>query len=244
MKRLAAICALLTLAVVLCSFQLPQGGVTAQSSGGGGKSFARSQFVDTTNSCPSTGTTCTIPVAATAATHLGAIYCGVKQPSVWISSVSGAGTWAEPAGTQNYYTTAGDSISGAYNLTETAGTTSIVVTFSATLITQPNCSYIDYTVTGGTAVFDTSGAATQSAHTTALPGVTLTLTGAGANELVLQAQTYGVPTSISGGSPAYGNFQDPWYVATADSINTTSGAAPTWNYAAPDFANTSAMAFK
>jgi hypothetical protein len=211
----------------------------------GGTTFTKVQIVSGASFCLASTLTCALTVSSTCSGCVGVLMADNPSPYL-ISSVSGAGTWVVPAGCRNNYAGANTAVSCAYNLSETSGVTTIIVTWNGDTAGKPGLFYLEYSWTGATPALDTTGAATQAGGTTPLPGVALTLSGS--KDIIVQAQGYTVPTSITGGSPAYGNFLTDAAAANilsiADSENTASGVAPNWNYSSNSYANTNAIAIK
>jgi hypothetical protein len=226
-------------------------GVISPGAAAAGTTFTFSQIssISGNSGCPNTGTTCSITVTSTCNTCVGVLWASSNQASTFITSVSGAGTWAEPAASQLYYAGATMSISAAYNLNETSGVTSLTLTFGATLTTRPEIFFVEYSWTGTTPTFGSCKAQSNgggSGNTNPIPGEALTIS---ANSVIVQTTAYGgsTPTSISGGSPAYGHFQTATPInnmSIADSENTSSGTAPNWNYGGNSFGATGACAIQ
>jgi hypothetical protein len=98
-------------------------------------------------------------------------------------SGSGDGTWVTAAGSLATDTTAGR-VECAYNLDATGGATSITCNHSTT--TTIVCFFFEFTRTGSSATFDTSGAIDNSTACTSCTGVALTL-GTSNNYVLIQA---------------------------------------------------------
>ena len=194
-----------------------------------GGTFAKTHIVSSSG-CATNTNTCAITVAATVAGRIGVIMAGLPNGNGSISSISGAGTWASPAGCDAYWSAHGQSVACAYNLSETSGATTITVTWSTS---SPGLSvgftYFEYSYSGASVSYDTSGNRAETVSGNPRNGVTLTLSGT--NDVIVQSQIWISASSV--GSP-YGNFT-AFAGSTgdaADNENTASGTAPSWTYSA------------
>lgn len=169
-------------------------------------------------------TTCVIPLTQPVAAGDTLIFWAATQNSVTISSISAGGTFVHCS---NCAQTSG-LLDGGYVLVATAATTSITVTFSGAT-GGGDAGVYDWKWSGSTVTFDSSGGTpVTSSGASTFPGQTLTLSGS--HDAILQA---GVAAQIvSSVSSPYGNtvFDSGGIFGwgLADSLNTTSGAAPTW----------------
>jgi hypothetical protein len=209
-----------------------------------GTTFTLAHPVDS-HVCASGSQTCAFAVTSTCSGCVETFTTSVYQTgATYITGISGTG-WVEPAGCQNYYAAATDSVSCAYNLSAAASVTSYTVTFTASLTASANVMHAEYSWTGATPTYDNSGAITRSTSANPQSGIGLTLSGT--SDIIIQFQGYGgPPTSVSGGSPAYGNLTtgSATNLGWADSENTASGTAISWNYSGNQLANVGALAIK
>lgn len=163
---------------------------------------------------------------------------------VYLSSVSGCGTWTAPSGLRE---TGNDIyISAAYNLAPTNGCTSITVTMTGTVTSGTNqgavVSYWEINKTSGSWVNDTYGCTANSSGLYHVPGQTLTLNNTTANHVIFQtlADSGGVtgvtnyPWTMNGGSPSayYGSVAGLTgnFGSDVALLNTVDGSAPNWDY--------------
>jgi hypothetical protein len=183
--------------------------------------------------CTQSSNTCSISVSSTGSGNV--IVVGFSAGSITIpaqekiSSVSGGGTYTHPAGCAGYDSVAGRFTDCAYTLSSTSGATSITVTRNSTSGVNWYISVTELSFTSGPVSVDAIGVVDDTTAGTSQPGVGLTL--GGSNDAIVQIINGGAnETSISsptGASYSYSNFADHAGFATA--INTTTGAAPTWN---------------
>lgn len=166
---------------------------------------------------------CTITISSTAANHLGVLIVLNDNGNAadYLASVSGGGTWTVPAGCQNLGNAG--STSCGYNLSLTAGVTSLVLTFNVN--TGYEVQYWEYS-SGDTFLLDTTGTIVDNTGSAnPWPGVALTLSGS--NDVIVQGEVNFNSRAITVSSP-YGNLTSFGFYATADNENTNSGSAPQW----------------
>jgi hypothetical protein len=179
------------------------------------------------NAC-SAGTSCVVTVSSTGAGHLGVIMGHTNTGTVTITSVTGGGTWLEPAGC---HINGGGSIgaeSCAYTLSTTASVTSYTVNLSASSVSS--FIFYEYSWSGSSFALDTGasgglGTVSDGTSGTSLAGVGLTL--ACTKCIIVQ----GLSTSggnVTGVSTPYSNFQGTSFAGQADLENSNSGTAPTF----------------
>lgn len=192
---------------------------------------------------------CSITVGSTGSGHLLVMTAtndtGGVTP-VYITSVSGGGTWVIPAGCQSLQNLAG-SVSCAYVLASSSGTTSVSVGF--TTGTQFSLAFWEYSFSAGSTTLDQLGAGNDIS---ASPLSGITLTGLGTNDVIIQwivlGSTAAGPTAVSG---LYGHLLNNVgsstglnYSGYADLENTSSGAAPSWTVAIPQVSAAAAISFR
>lgn len=177
---------------------------------------------------------CTLTVPSTG-TGNGLIVQAMNTNGVSsISTVTGGGTWVVPAGC---HVTSGP-VGGqdaAYALSSSSGTTSVVITFSA----SPGDTalfYREVSWSGSSISFDVCGTASRASATTSA-GPTLTLTGTSYSIGQICSQDSGRPTSIT--SPYNTNFVNVndaaaslGFTAGTVALNQSAGTAPTWTLSA------------
>ena len=208
----------------------------------GGVPFAAGSFtllhVTTPVTTAACSTTCTVTVSSTTAGSLQVLTATTSDGNqAWVSSVSGAGAWSCPV--QDNFPALG-SVSGCYNLSSTAGVTTLTLTSTVSGDTY-NVRQWEYSFTGGPASLDSSATNANLTAGTTQTGITLTL--GGPRDVIVQwiVSTNG-PSSISGG---YGNFAaTASFGGWADLENTASGAAPTWTMPSSQTSMVAAMAFR
>lgn len=235
---------------LLCSFAFGQASVGGTAKVGGTATFGTSnpttttfthvQHVGTSNSCPNT-TSCTITVSSTCSTCVGIIF-GMQGVNVFISSVSGAGTWIVPAGCQLYNGGIVLATSCAYNLSETSGTTSLVVTWNGTNV-GGGLYYVETSWTGATPTIDTSGATFDGVSGGTQVGQALTLTGT--SDFIVQGiASQSSPSAITGSYLSLTTIGGGGDGGGAYIVNTSSGSAPTWTTGAATESVVNAIAIK
>lgn len=182
--------------------------------------------------------TCTVTVTSTTAGTLQVLMAATSDGNqAWVNAVSGAGNWSCPL--MDNLPGIG-SISGCYNLSSTAGVTSLTLT-STVSGDSYNVRQFEYSFTGGPASLDSIGTTANLTASTTAAGIALTL--GGARDVIVQSivSTNG-PTAISGG---YGNFAaQASYGGWADLENTTNGAAPNWTLPSSQTSLVGAMSFR
>jgi len=183
--------------------------------------------------CGTGASTCTIPVTSTGSGHV--IFIGLTSTiaSQTISSVSGGGTYTHPSSCAGSEAGTARSSDCAYTLSSTSGTTSIVVTRSATTIgawkvcaaevqSSVGVGSIDPAFPNGTSVSSTSA-------TTSAVGPALNPTGN--NPLNFQILSGGTPTAIN--QSYVGTFSTSAGCATL--INSAPTGGPTWTQGSQDY---------
>jgi hypothetical protein len=146
-----------------------------------------------------------------------------------ISGVSGGGTYPHPSECAGYDSTAGRFTHWAYTLSSTSNATTITVTRSSTNGVAWYISVTELSFTSGPLSVDAIGTVDDTTGSTSQPGVALTLRGT--NDAIVQIINGGANQTSVFSPPganysSYTNFAD--HCGFATSINTTSGAAPTW----------------
>lgn len=182
------------------------------------------------NDACAAGTSCV--VSGLSAIGTGRLLIGIA----WFSNasgqaaagVSGAGTWVHstsPSCSGANGSFASDSV---YILSTSAAAPTSITIFLAATATGWHAEVREYSFTAGPLTFDTCAGASDATCTSCL-GVGLTLTGA--NHVVVQ---YVNPAATcSAINLSYGNLNTNGAggVCSADLLNTTSGAQPTWTTA-------------
>ena len=176
-----------------------------------------------TSSCTASST-CVLTISSTGAGNAAVI---MGSGTYAIASVSGgSGTWVVPAGCQ---VSGGATLSCAYNLGLSSGSTSITVTWASTPAAGARLDYREFSTTGTSFTLDSGGSGglgtiTNGTASTTQPGVALTI--GGTVDVIVQQMNF------SGGTPSgvtvYSNFSGSSFTAAANLLNTTSGTAPTW----------------
>lgn len=170
---------------------------------------------------------------------LGDFFAPTGTPS--ITAISAGGTFAHPACDVRHSVTENVGASCGYVLSSTATAGPITVTYTNGNATSGDVAIaiLEYHSTAGPGVFDTASTVDDAASTSP-PGVALTLAGAG--EVVAQClSSAGTASAIT--SPYTSPAIFPSGYGFAGSINTASGAAPTWT-TTNHIAVGSALAFK
>ncbi len=206
-----------------------------------GNTFTQTQTPVFT-SC-SSAATCTLTVTSTGAGHLLVITAiQTSGAADFISSVSGGGTWVVPSGANTCQgsNAAVGAVSCAYVLSSSAGTTSVVITWSGTFAAF--ATFYEVTYSGGSVAVDKQDTAFNSSSSTSQPGPTLSITGT--SDAIFQSITLftGNVTAIDS---SYVNFHS--YVnfsGSANILNAASGTGPTWTLSASASAFVGAIAFK
>jgi hypothetical protein len=210
--------------------------------GGGPSSAGSFTAVQTvTGFTGSSVTTIDLTVAATGSGNLLVLQVKDSNGGNYVTSVTTgcSGAWVAPSSSQQ--SNSGNSVSGSYCLSSASGVTSITINFNNA---RPY-HYVFYEVSdtaGHTPSLDPSGGIGTSTYTSTTnpPGVALTLTGT--NDAIFQVIAVS-SGSVTGISSPYGNFNSLGGDGYGDSLNTTSGAAPTWTNATASIGSTSAFAF-
>lgn len=206
-------------------------------------SFTRVQKA-TNGACTSTSTTCSVTVSSTGSGHAIIVMERSQAASITISSVSGGGTYTQCTTCAGSQTQAATSTDIFYTLASTSGTTSITVTRSASGSAWA-CEVAEYSVTAGnTIAYDASNNVNDSTGAISQPGVALTL--GGTNDVITQAAGISSTQTINSVSSPY-TVLDPSPAATymfVESINTSSGSAPTFTLGASNRLEASALALK
>lgn len=220
-------------------------GVTFTVSGSGGGSSAGWAFVQDTviTTCKSGTSSCNININIMPTTAGTVWILRIHTPNnVTITSVSGGGgSWQLcPASSCHLFDsslTGGDNQDLAYNLSGTAGTTSVTVNLSGPAGSFFGGNFLEILPPpGSTASFDTAGTSTSSTCTTcAAPSLTLSGTDA-----VVQV--------LSGnGAAAWNSWSSPYmtdFAANGIGLNVSSGTGPTISVASPGGGDVTAIAFK
>jgi hypothetical protein len=171
-----------------------------------------------------TGTAVTIP--STASGNLGFLVATNNSGGAdYITAVTGAGTATCPSGANTIQLSNGlNAISGCYVLSTTSGVTSITVTSNAT--STYYLVWYEVHKSSGSITLDVQNNA--SGDTSSTPaGVALTL--GGTNDVIFQM--IAIFKTVSAVTSPYSSnaiFNGALQGAEAVSLNTSSGAAPTW----------------
>jgi hypothetical protein len=126
-----------------------------------------------------------------------------------------------------------------YTLSSKSGYSVITVTRTDSTSYIWRISATEYSFTASSIAFDVVGNRDQSTNSTSPLGVALTLSGS--NDVIYQLDGTGVPSAISSPYNTYADFGA--HLGAASSINTNSGAAPTWTQS-NNHAALSGIAFK
>jgi hypothetical protein len=234
MKYVLAVIALCLLGFVLAFGQGFGGktGIGGKAGVGGGAAsttWAVVQQAISSGACTFSSATCNLTVASTGSGHLIVVTMGIAGTGEYITGVSGGGTYTEFAGN----TCAGQDSSGlgtdcAYTLSSTSGATTITVTRTNTTSYAWRISMTELSSTAAMSLDSGCPQVRDQTTGTASPaGVTLTL--AGANDVIIQNIWGGVMSAISSPYNSYASFSAD--LGTAASLNTLSGTAPTWTQA-------------
>ena len=199
-----------------------QGGTAAGST----HTFTKVQQV--TSGSLACSPTCNVTVASTGTGHLLVVLAvSPTTATALLSSISGGGTWVVPTGanTCSRGTVAEGGVSCGYVLASTSGTTTVTLTMGVTQTYDVSFWEVSYTGAGPISVdAQNSGASTAAASP---PGQALTL--AGTSDAIFQnvATSSAQVTAISA---PYTDFTNAGanFVGMAQTLNQSSGAAPTW----------------
>lgn len=195
------------------------------TSGGGGGTLTLLQHPAVPSSTCAGGTTCSLTLTQSIGTgNLLIITASAGNTASDIVSINVGGSLTIPAGC-NFNGTALNTRCG-YVLSSASTAGPVVITFSGSTL-GINASLREYSCSGGTLTFDTSGHRDSGSDTSPFAGVGLTL--GGTNDVILQFSD-GVtvdPTAVS----TYGNFESNNGVGIADLLNSTSATAPNWTAA-------------
>lgn len=214
------------------------GGLGGGTTASGGTTFTQTQHVGTSNSCGAT-TTCTITATSTCSTCVGLIV-GAGNQNLFISSISGAGTWVVPPGCQLYNGSIVEATSCAYNLSESSGTTSIVVTWNGTNSATLGLYYVEVSWTGTTPTLDTTGTHFANVSGSSQASPTLTLTGS-SDFCVQGIASQSAPSAITGSYTGLTTMSAGGNAGGAYIVNTASGASVTWTTGAATESITNAI---
>src|SRR5271170_5204812 len=218
MRKISLLFALLAFASICEAQFVPTTLAAGQQQGGGGTTFTLIQHINVYNTTCTIGqSTCTLTVTSMCSGHANCVGIlfetdNANNPISTSTVPTGGGTWVVPSGCAHYQSAIVTVVSCAYNLAETATTTSIVVTFTTTT-TNPGVAYYEYAYTGPAPTLDATGFLYQSTSQTPQNGVTLSLTGS--NDAIVQMCSYSPATSVN--SP-YGDFLTH-QLASADLVN-------------------------
>ena len=202
--------------------------------------ICETQNVSAGGTCASTSP-CTLTVTSTCSGCIGVLWESNNSSTNFISTVTGAGSWSVPAGCQSGNNTLVEAESCAYNLSESAGTTSIVITM-ASGPSQNAIVYYEFNISSGTPSLDTSGTAARTSFSTTQAGPTLTLSGT--NDLIVQENVSGTGNATAITAP-YGYLNsDEAKMGTAAATNTASGTAPNWTMPGSDSTLVGALAIQ
>lgn len=191
-----------------------------------------------------TATTCTLTMTIGAGHLLVAdvLYSNTVNPVALTSISGGANSFTVDSGTSclHYDVASTLGTTCGYILSSTSVTTQV---FTATMASGPNIGWVfaieDVSFTGGSVSKDTAGA-TLDAACTSCAGITLTLAGGDAvfqfanptNSISAVSSPYTTNASFAGGN------------GYANSLNTSSGTAPTWTNSPSGTVAVAAIAFK
>lgn len=178
---------------------------------------------------------CSVTITSTTSGDLGVLIYWDGAGSVrTLTSVSdGTSTWVVPAGCG--ISSAGQNTFCAYTLNLAGSKTSLTITNSGAA-TDGNVEFLEYSFTGSSITYDTSGTNTSEPGSTTQNGVTLTLNGS--TDVIIQAfNGNNVNKVVSAISGSYSNPAD--FVSGPDNlanyygvggwVNTSSASpVPTW----------------
>lgn len=191
---------------------------------------------------------CTLTIAATGVGHLGElIYLNGSGVSPTLTSVSdGTSTWTVN-GTCVATSGAIGAIAGAYSVNLASGITTLTITPTGQAF-NGEVEFLEFSTTVGPPIFDTCAGTTNGSSATPA-GQVLTLTGT--NDVILQSINSAGPQNATALTGTYTNPADfPFSGPSAagygigGSINTASGAAPTWTLNGANTSLVMGMAFK
>lgn len=197
---------------------IPQGGVYSGGAGSG-NTFT---YTRTEGDFFCTGsTTCTPTITSTSAGNYLALVGVSDSSSNVITAVSGAGTWVVPG--TGTITGGGEGVSFAYNLSSTSAVTSLTVTLAATSALR--LYLITSSYTPGPISLDLCNTANPTISAGSFSGVPLTLTGT--SEEIVQVLDDGLASAITSPYAHLTVQSSSPGISTANSVNTSSGTAPT-----------------
>lgn len=178
------------------------------------------------NTCGTTSATCALTITAISAGNVVTLYMASSITTDTLTAASTGGSYTFPAGCHSTDATAG-SVNCGYTLSSTASSTTLTFMRSSATSATWGVGYAEYSHTLPNVAVGTASTLTRD-QTTAVTnpaGVTLTLSAG--NQIILQGiKSAATVSAISG------TYTNPGLFATnfgyAGSINTSSGAAPTW----------------
>ncbi|HJS98639.1 MAG TPA: chitobiase/beta-hexosaminidase C-terminal domain-containing protein [Terriglobales bacterium] len=223
--------------------------------GGGGGTWALVQSAHMTSWCPANTNPCTISNANSTLTDIGAGHVlailVTSQENNSISATSGGGTSVHCPHCQIFGSAR--TLDASYILSSSA--VSAATGVAVTLANAPNggtwgINLLEYSLTGATPAYDTSDTLAASASASPV-GVDLTGTNpngrgiSGTNDLIIQWQ-YPIGGSCTAISAPFTNPAETNYTqfCVGGSINTASGAAPTYTQGSSATSKEAAIAFK
>lgn len=251
-----------TILLLCCSLNaqvsLPLMGVGGTAAGGGGLGIF-TLVHNYAQDCGGGVKVCTATITALGSGHGVGAFCFLVYPTSTTNALptsvtSTANAFTPPAtanvavlATHNYIT-----LGGAYNISSISGTTSVTCNWAnatAGSVEDAIIHIFEYSYTGSSISFDNANAVSNAACTNC-SGVSLTLSGS--VEVVMQALMADTTTNGCDGGTITGgagytspNEQSVDGEVSAGAINTSNGAAPTWNgCATSDKTVGYAMAFK
>ena len=216
---------------------------------GGGASFTLVQHVMVTGAACGSGTitSCTIPVAATGAGHVGVVaamlYGGTAHS---ITSVSGGGTYTHCTACTALQNSANTDIS--YTLNTASGATSVVVNFTGTGYNGATVEYLELSFAGSSVAFDssTTNSILDTGSVTSQPGVSLAGIS-GTQDVLIQILDTSIAANITAITTPYtledvGNPGLGPRAGVGVALNSIATSAPTWTLGAGSQAAGSAIA--
>ena len=180
--------------------------------------------------------TCTLTVPAMGSGNSAILMIAeVSGNNLTVSSVTGGGTWTSPANVRVF--DAGEGMTtGLYNLSTTAGTTSLIINWTGGNPTSTFFTVAMYWEISGPIALDIAGSVFNSSLSTTQHGPALILSGS--NDAIGQICGLSTGTVNSGASPYAANFSNRdngsqggafQFIGGSVALNIASGASPVFS---------------